>query len=216
MIKGWEHLRFWESDAFKYICDNWNHICHPQRILPNPKVWFRALELTPYDKARCVILGQDPYPTRGHANGLAFSVYPHVRPLPRSLRNIFTEYQSDLGYPEPRSGDLSEWAERGVLLLNSILTVEEGRSLSHAGIGWERLTFEIVRLLGKRRNVVGLLWGAKAQEYTACFMGREMVVSSPHPSPMSAHTGFFGSRPFSRVNDLLKGMNVEPIDWRLR
>jgi uracil-DNA glycosylase len=215
MIKGWEHLKFWkhtwldlEGELQNY--DNWG-----SKIFPDKKNWFRALELTPFRSVRCVILGQDPYPAKGYANGLAFSVYPHVRPLPRSLRNVFGEYQSDLGYDMPRNGDLTAWAERGVLLLNTILTVEEGKPLSHAGIGWEKLTFEIVKALDKQEHPpVFVLWGRRVQEYKAA-VSNDRVILSPHPSPLSANQGFFGSRPFSRVNELLKGQGLKEVNWQL-
>lgn len=209
-LKSWEFLKFWdwyfESDLVGVFS---NGTC-----LPGPKAVFRALELTPFDKVKVVILGQDPYPTKGHANGLAFSTWPHVSPLPRSLSNIFKEYQTDLGYREPRNGDLSAWAERGVLLLNTILTVEEGKPLSHAGIGWEKLAYEVVRSLGERGDVGFLLWGKKAAEYAAA-CGKCPIILSAHPSPFSADKGFFGSRPFTRVNEELRKMGVEPVDWRL-
>lgn len=178
--------------------------------LPRRQWWFHALELTPFNKVKCVILGQDPYPTKGHAHGLAFSVQPHVRRLPKSLVNIFTEYRSDLGYLAPRSGDLTVWAERGVLLLNTILTVEEGKPLSHAGLGWEKLTYEIVRALDERTGVVFCLWGKRAQEYQGALRSSP-VVCSAHPSPLSANKGFFGSKPFTRINSHLN----EPINWKL-
>lgn len=198
--------------------------CHHLPLAGN---WFKALELTPYDKVKCVILGQDPYPTPGHAMGLAFSVLPHVRPLPRSLANIFREYVDDLGYPTPRTGDLTPWAQEGVLLLNTVLTVEAGSPNSHAGIGWEKLTYEILRSLAERttRNIqenvgrvherdspVFVLWGKSAQEYKGALRGAPMVCSA-HPSPLSASRGFFGSRPFSRVNEYLG--KERAINWRL-
>jgi len=180
-------------------------------VLPRQEDWFKALELTPFDKVKVVILGQDPYHTKGMAHGLAFSVQPHIKTLPPSLRNILKEYQSDLGYPQPRSGDLRAWAERGVLLWNTILTVEEGKPLSHAGIGWEKLTYEIIKFLSEKK-VAFLLMGRKAQEYTAA-CGDSPVVAVPHPSPLSK--GFEGSKPFTRVNKELEKLQVEPVEWRL-
>ena len=214
-LKSWSFLKFWKSDAWPDVHNLLTvKLEFHDNVLPRYNDWFKALELTPFDKVKVVILGQDPYPTRGHAHGLAFSVQAHVKPLPRSLRNIFTEYSSDLGYPTPRCGDLSSWAKEGVLLLNTILTVEEGKPLSHAGIGWEKLTYEIVRALSERvlpgSGPVFCLWGKRAQEYQGALRGAQ-VVCSAHPSPLSAANGFFGSKPFSKVNALLK----EPIDWRL-
>ena len=206
MIKGWKFLKFWkhgypEVERYLSKCDSYL-----------PYDCYAALRLTPFDKVKCVILGQDPYHTKGMAHGLAFSVLPHVKTLPPSLRNIFKEYQSDLDYPPPRNGDLRLWAERGVLLLNTILTVEEGKPLSHKNIGWEQLTYEIVRALGERGGTVFLLMGKVAQEYQgAC--GSCPVVSTAHPSPLSK--GFAGSKPFSRVNEELSKLGIEPIDWRL-
>lgn len=210
-LKSWEFLRWWKHEwpEMEKRIREYNGI-----TLPHRRDLFKALELTPFAKVKCVILGQDPYPTTGHAMGLCFSVFPHVRPLPRSLRNIFQEYSSDLGYPHPRFGDLSPWAAQGVLLLNTVLTVEAGRPNSHAGIGWEKLTYEILSTLGRvheRDRPVFVLWGRSAQEYAGAVRG-SCVVSSAHPSPLSASKGFFGSRPFSRVNEHLKGRE---INWRL-
>lgn len=182
-------------------------------MLPSKKEWFKALELTQPENVKCVILGQDPYPTKGHANGLAFSVYPHVRPLPGSLANLFSEYRSDLGYDTPRTGDLTTWAEHGVLLLNTILTVEEGEPLSHEGIGWEKLSFEIMRTLADE-PVVFLLMGKKAQEFSGA-VHPDKTVSVYHPSPRSAGRGFYGSKPFTQVNEKLVTMGRTPIDWKL-
>lgn len=211
-LDSWKFLKFWKSPAFDYICNNWNKICHPAKILPHIDNWFQALELTPFNRVKVVILGQDPYHTKGMAHGLAFSVLPHIKRLPPSLRNILKEYQEDLRLPQPSSGDLRAWAERGVLLLNTVLTVEEGKPNSHAGIGWEKLTYEIIRNLAERGNVVFVLWGTKANEYAAA-CGTCPVVSSPHPSPLAK--GFIGSKPFSRCNEELKRLGLEPIDWRL-
>lgn len=171
----------------------------------------------PFDQVRVLIVGQDPYPTPGHAVGLSFSVAPQVRPLPRSLENIFAEYGNDLGYPAPVSGDLTPWAQRGVLLLNRVLTVRPGNPASHRGKGWEMVTECAIRaLVGRSRPLVAILWGRDASTLKPMLAaGRCAAIESPHPSPLSASRGFFGSRPFSRANELLIEMGAEPIDWRL-
>ncbi len=171
----------------------------------------------PLDQVRVLIVGQDPYPTPGHAVGLSFSVAPDVRPLPRSLENIFTEYGKDLGYPAPTTGDLSPWAERGVMLLNRVLTVRPGNPASHRGKGWEAVTECAIRaLVAREQPLVAVLWGRDASTLKPMLDGEDCVaIESPHPSPLSASRGFFGSRPFSRANELLEKMDAEPIDWRL-
>jgi uracil-DNA glycosylase len=169
----------------------------------------------PMDEVRVLIVGQDPYPTPGHAVGLAFSVPPSVHPLPRSLQNIFQELEADLGVPRPRNGDLSRWADRGVLLLNRVLTVGPGGSSSHRGKGWEVVTEQAISALSDRGTpLVALLWGREAQALERS-LGKVPCLKSPHPSPLSARTGFFGSRPFSRANDLLRQQGADPIDWSL-
>jgi uracil-DNA glycosylase len=172
---------------------------------------FRA----PMAAVRVLVIGQDPYPTPGHAVGLSFSVSPGTRPLPRSLQNIFREYVEDLGHPPPATGDLSPWTERGVLLLNRVLTVAPGQPGSHRGRGWEAVTDQAVRALVARGGpLVALLWGRDAQSVRP-LLGATPVVATAHPSPMSADRGFFGSRPFSRVDALLRQQGAEPVDWRL-
>jgi len=169
----------------------------------------------PFDDVRVLVVGQDPYPTPGHAMGLSFSVLPDVRPIPRSLANIVRELVDDLGVPTPTTGDLSPWADRGVLLLNRVLTVAPGRPGSHRGKGWEAVTEQAIRaLVARERPLVAILWGRDAQNL-APMLGATPVVASPHPSPLSASGGFFGSRPFSRVNDLLERNGAPPIDWTL-
>lgn len=164
---------------------------------------------------RVLIVGQDPYPTPGHAMGLSFSVAPEVRPVPRSLANIFQEYQTDLGFPPPATGDLSVWSERGVLLLNRVLTVQPGTPASHRGKGWEAVTEQAIRALVDRdQPLVAVLWGKDAQSLQPMLCGTP-VVASVHPSPLSAARGFLGSRPFSRVNQLLSEQGADPVDWRL-
>ena len=182
--------------------------------LPAPENVLRAFA-QPLDQVKVVILGQDPYPTPGHSVGLAFSVAPGVA-LPRSLSNIFSEMQSDLGVDAPTSGDLTPWSQQGVLLLNSVLTVQSGVAGSHRGKGWEQVTGAALRALKNRTRgaPVAILWGKAAQECGADF-DRRGVISSPHPSPLSAHRGFWGSKPFSRANDLLIQGGIAPIGWEL-
>lgn len=187
-----------------------------QRYLPEGPNILRAFTF-PFNEVRVLIVGQDPYPTPGHAVGLSFSVAPGVRPVPRSLANIFTEYSADLGYPRPSSGDLAAWAGRGVMLLNRVLTVRPGTPASHRGKGWEAVTECAIRALAARdQPMVAILWGRDAATLTPMLADSGCAaIESPHPSPLSASRGFFGSRPFSRANDLLTGMGAEPIDWRL-
>jgi uracil-DNA glycosylase len=167
------------------------------------------------DDVRVLIVGQDPYPTPGHPVGLSFSVAPNVRPLPRSLTNIFRELTSDVGVPMPGSGDLSPWADRGVMMLNRVLTVEPGKPGSHRGKGWEEVTEQAIRaLVARDQPLVAILWGRDAQTLKP-MLGDVPAIESAHPSPMSADRGFFGSRPFSRVNEHLLDLGNEPIDWKL-
>ena len=169
----------------------------------------------PFDSVRVLIVGQDPYPTPGHAVGLSFSVAPDVRPIPRSLANIFQEYQDDLGLPAPACGSLTAWAERGVMLLNRVLTVRPGESGSHRGRGWEEITQCAIQALAARdMPLVAILWGRDARNL-APLLAPHAVVESAHPSPLSASSGFFGSRPFSRVNAALHAAGTKPIDWTL-
>ena len=186
-----------------------------QRYLPAGENVLRAFTF-PFDDVRVLIVGQYPYPTPGHAVGLSFSVAPEVRPLPRSLANIFSEYGADLGYPQPSTGDLTPWCQRGVMLLNRVLTVRPGNPASHRGKGWEAVTECAIRALVARGTpMVAILWGRDASTLTPMLGGSCAAIESPHPSPLSAHRGFFGSRPFSRANELLAGMGAAPIDWRL-
>ncbi|WP_313674965.1 uracil-DNA glycosylase [Mycolicibacterium sp.] len=191
-------------------------IANGQRYLPVGPNVLRAFTY-PFDAVRVLIVGQDPYPTPGHAVGLSFSVAPEVRPLPRSLANIFTEYSADLGYPQPANGDLTPWAQRGVMLLNRVLTVRPGSPASHRGKGWEAVTECAIRALAARdQPMVAILWGRDAGTLTPMLGdGHCSVIESAHPSPLSASRGFFGSRPFSRANALLTGHGAGPVDWRL-
>ena len=182
--------------------------------LPAGENILRAFTL-PLDRVRVLIVGQDPYPTPGHAVGLCFSVAPDVRPLPPSLVNIFKEYSEDLGYPPPANGDLSPWFERGVLLLNRSLSVQPGRPNAHQGRGWEAVTEQAITALAARGGpMVAVLWGRNARNLRP-LLGPVPAIESAHPSPMAAHNGFFGSRPFSRANQLLAEQGADPIDWRL-
>lgn len=183
-------------------------------VLPRQENILRAFT-APLDDVRVLIVGQDPYPTPGHSIGMAFAVEPDVRPLPRSLANIYRELTDDLGTPPPVSGDLSPWTGNGVLLLNRVLTVRAGESGSHRRIGWENVTDRAIRTLVERdAPLVAILWGRDAQALTP-LLGTTPIVASAHPSPLSASRGFFGSRPFSRANELLKQQGAEPVDWSL-
>lgn len=169
----------------------------------------------PMGDVKVLIVGQDPYPTPGHAMGLSFSVAPEVRPLPKSLINIFKELHEDVGINAPASGDLTPWADQGVMLLNRVLTVSPGKPASHQGRGWEEYTGAAIEALARRNQpLVAILWGKHAQSARS-LLGSTPVITSPHPSPLSAHRGFFGSKPFSRANALLAQQGAEPIDWSL-
>ena len=183
-----------------------------RRVLPDARHILRAFT-TPLDRVRVVIVGQDPYPTVGHAVGLSFAVDPATRPIPRSLANIYRELASDTGTAPPATGDLSGWAEQGVLLLNRVLTVRAGETASHRGLGWELVTDTAIRALVARGGpLVAILWGKDALRLKP-LLGSTPTVESVHPSPLSASRGFFGSRPFTRVNDLLMQQGADPIDW---
>lgn len=185
-----------------------------REILPSPAHVLRVFR-QPLDAVKVLIVGQDPYPTPGHPIGLCFAVDGHVRPLPRSLANIYAELQADLGIPPAPHGDLSAWSDQGVLLLNRVLTVEAGQAGTHRRKGWEQLTELAVRALVARGGpLVAVLWGRDAQNLAPLLDGVPRVESA-HPSPLSASRGFFGSRPFSRVNELLAAQGAAPVDWRL-
>jgi len=185
-------------------------------ILPEQKNWFNALNSTSPDQVKVVILGQDPYPTPGHAHGLCFSVSPDVKPLPKSLINIYKELESDTGVVNTQ-GNLQGWANQGVLLLNSVLTVESGQANAHQGKGWEKFTDRIISLLNENEtSIVFVLWGAYAQKKAGVIdESKHLVIRSPHPSPLSAYRGFFGSKPFSRINEFLLEHGCSEIDWRV-
>ncbi|ABG98285.1 uracil-DNA glycosylase [Rhodococcus jostii] len=169
----------------------------------------------PFSEVKVLIVGQDPYPTPGHAVGLSFSVAPDVRPVPRSLGNIFTEYSKDLGHETPTTGDLTPWSRQGVLLLNRVLTVQPGLPASHRKKGWEAVTEQAIRaLVARPEPLVAILWGRDASTLKP-MLGDVPTIESAHPSPLSASRGFFGSRPFSRANELLDGLGAEPVNWQL-
>ncbi len=187
-----------------------------QTVYPHMNHIFQALHLTSFSDTKVVILGQDPYHGPGQAHGLSFSVMPGVR-QPPSLLNIFKELHSDLGCPIPNHGCLEHWAKQGVLLLNAVLTVRAGQPNSHKGLGWEKLTDSIIAALGTREKPLAfILWGRHAQQKAGYIdRSRHWVLATAHPSPLSAHNGFFGSRPFSRCNEFLRSTGQQEIDWRI-
>ena len=185
------------------------------RVFPEEKNVFRALELTPFESVKVVILGQDPYHGFGQAHGLSFSVQKGIS-LPPSLKNIYKELQEDIGGGLPTEGDLSHWAKQGVLLLNTVLTVEEGNANSHKGMGWERLTNRLIESLNELNHpVIFILWGKPAQDKEKLITNpSHVILKAPHPSPLSAYRGFFGSKPFSKVNEMLIQQEQTPIRWK--
>ena len=187
-----------------------------QQVFPRSGDIFKAYDLCPFHKLKVVILGQDPYHNVGQAQGLSFSVQKGIA-LPPSLQNIFKELQDDLSCPFPKSGDLSHWAEQGVLLLNTVLTVRAHQAFSHRGIGWEEFTDATIRAIEEKEEpVVYILWGSPAQKKRAMIhQKKRLILAAPHPSPLSAYRGFFGSRPFSKCNAYLEQEGLSPIDWRL-
>ena len=186
-----------------------------KKIFPKGEDMFKALNLTPLDKVKVVILGQDPYHGPGQAHGLCFSVPEGVR-IPPSLQNIFKELQSDLGLSIPSSGCLESWAEQGVLLLNSILSVEKGLANSHSSKGWELFTDSVISMVNEKKSIVFMLWGGyAAQKGKSIDSTRHLVLKSVHPSPLSAHRGFFGNRHFSKCNQFLESKGISPIDWKV-
>lgn len=214
-MNDWTELGFWKSETWENIQHELLQLEYSTRVFPPSSMRLNALKFTPFDKVKCVILGQDPYHGKGQAHGLAFSVLPTVSgKLPPSLRNILKEYQTDLGYPRPKSGCLMKWGMNGVLLWNTCLTVEENKPGSHIGrLGWEKLTIEVIQTLAREKKGLSfILWGKKAQEYRSLINDdNHLLIEAPHPSPYSADKGFFGHRPFTRTNDYI----AEPIDWRL-
>ncbi|MFL0390416.1 uracil-DNA glycosylase [Curtobacterium sp. 179-B 9B NHS] len=212
---GWaEALAPVEADVHRM--GDWlrDEVAAGRHYLPAGDVVLRAFT-QPFDDVRVLVVGQDPYPTPGHPIGLSFAVDPHVRPVPRSLANIYRELHDDLGVTPPPHGDLRAWSEQGVLLLNRVLTVEAGAAGSHRGKGWEAVTDQAVRaLVARGKPLVAVLWGAQAASVRP-LLGDTPVVASAHPSPLSASRGFFGSRPFSQVDALLREQGADPVDWTL-
>lgn len=207
----------WEMDYYQNLRKKLIYAYRHYRVFPPAEEIFNALKLVSYKDCKVLILGQDPYHGPGQANGLAFSVNPNVA-LPPSLINIYKELSSDLSIPYPRSGDLRPWAKEGVLLLNATLTVISGRANSHKDLGWQILTDKIVEILGKREKpLVFILWGNYAQSKIPLISNPDhLIIKSPHPSPLSAHRGFFGSKPFSRANAFLQANGQEAIDWTIK
>jgi len=186
-------------------------------ILPAPSLWFNALNATPINKVKVLILGQDPYPTKGHAHGLCFSALDPIEPLPKSLQNIYKELKSDLNIDNTHTANLQAWTKQGVLLLNAVLTVEEGRANAHKNRGWEQFTDKIIKIVNEEcKNVVFVLWGSYAQKKAKLIdASKHLIIQDPHPSPLSAYRGFFGSKPFSKINSYLEAHKQETIDWQL-
>ncbi len=204
-----------ESDGFKKLMSFVADQRGEHTVFPTPEDTFNAFRFSSLAETRVVILGQDPYHGVGQAHGLSFSVQQRIK-IPPSLRNIYKEYVTDIAADSPEHGDLSAWARQGVLLLNTVLTVREGEANSHRKQGWERFTDAVIQTLSDRQQpVVFILWGKPAEKKTSLIDSRHGVIVSPHPSPLSAHRGFFGSRPFSKTNELLADFGQSPIDWRL-
>ena len=214
ILGAWHDLPFFQGAAFASVLDALK--TETTTVLPESERVFAGFHAVQPDAVRAVILGQDPYPTPGHANGLAFSVQPEVTPLPRSLNNIYKEIDDDIG-GKPLSGDLTRWAEQGVLLLNSALTVRTGEAGSHARIGWSHLIEDVVRLLSSLDKIAWILWGKNAQSFRPLIdegAGKgALIIESAHPSPLSARRGFFGSKPFSQTNNHLMANGLAVIDW---
>jgi uracil-DNA glycosylase len=203
-----------DKDYFKKLSESVKEAYLSKAVFPPPKLVFNAFTLTPFDKVKVVILGQDPYHGKGQAHGLSFSVPEGITPPP-SLQNIYKEIQNDLGIPIPTSGNLERWAKQGVLLLNATLTVEQSKAGSHQGLGWESFTDAVIKTISEQKeHVVFLLWGRYAQEKGSHIdTEKHLVLKAPHPSPFSAYNGFFGSRHFSKANDYLTAHGIDPILW---
>lgn len=217
---GWEHALAPQREALAGVGTQiQTRRANGEQVLPAPEHILRAFR-QPFDDVRVLILGQDPYPTPGHPIGLSFAADRRVAPLPRSLANIYRELETDLGIRPAGHGDLSAWTDQGVLLLNRVLTVAAGQAGSHRNLGWEAITEAAVAALAARETpLVAILWGADARKMASVLRAhggdRVGLVESPHPSPLSAYRGFFGSRPFSRTNELLTQAGAAPVDWRL-
>ena len=206
----------WESEGFKKFVQIINKEYKEKTIFPPKNYVFNALKLTPYSNTKVVIVGQDPYHGVGEAHGLSFSVQKGIK-IPPSLQNIYKELNDDLGIPIAQTGDLTKWAKEGVLLLNAVLTVEKDKPASHRNLGWERLTDYIIKVLNQKEEpVVFILWGNFAKEKTKYITNpKHLIITSPHPSPFSARSGFFGSKPFSKTNNFLKKNGLKEIDWNI-
>lgn len=206
----------WESPNFKKFYEHILNLYDSDIIYPPKDYIFNALKLTPYNNVKVVIVGQDPYHGEGEAHGLSFSVQDGIK-IPPSLQNIYKELKNDLGIEIAKTGDLTKWAEQGVLLLNSVLTVKKDIPASHKGIGWEPLTDYIIRKLNSsNKPIVFILWGNFAKSKKVYITNpKHLIIESAHPSPFSANYGFFGSRPFSRTNTFLEQNKIQPIDWKL-
>lgn len=214
----WDNILeiIWKSEGFKKFMQIINHEYQTKTIFPLKHNVFNALKLTPYSKTKVVIVGQDPYHGVNEAHGLSFSVQKGIK-IPPSLKNIYQELETDLGIKPANHGELTKWAEEGVLLLNAVLTVEKDKPASHKGKGWELLTDYIIKQLNnKEEPIVFILWGNFARSKKAFITNKKhLIIESTHPSPFSARNGFFGSKPFSKTNDFLKQNNIEPINWEL-
>ncbi len=206
----------WESEGFKKFIQIINKEYKEKTIFPPKNYVFNALKLTPYANTKVVIVGQDPYHGVGEAHGLSFSVQEGIK-IPPSLQNIYKELNDDLGIPIANTGDLTKWAKEGVLLLNAVLTVEKDKPASHRNLGWERLTDYIIKVLNQKEEpVVFILWGNFAKEKAKYITNpKHLIITSPHPSPFSARSGFFGSKPFSKTNSFLKKNGLKEIDWNI-
>ncbi|MBU2020552.1 MAG: uracil-DNA glycosylase [Bacteroidetes bacterium] len=206
---------YWKKEDEILLVNNLSQIIRTEEIAPKFQDIFKAFELCSFDATRVVILGQDPYPTLGHAHGLSFSVPNDVEPLPKSLKNIFKEIKRSI--PEfriPKTGDLTSWAEQGVLMLNTILTTQVGVIAAHKNCGWETFTRATLRAVNSKQNeVIGLFWGAAAQKMCELWRNEQFVLKSSHPSPLSVYRGFDGCNHFSEVNKILTLINKNPIDW---
>ncbi|MEY4767964.1 MAG: hypothetical protein RL637_603 [Pseudomonadota bacterium] len=211
-------LQLLSSEFNQPYMNRLNHFLNTQTemIYPKPESIFQAFTLCPFETVKVVIIGQDPYPTPGHAHGLAFSVLPEVYPLPKSLQNILVELKNDQQI-EAQNGYLIHWAQQGVLLLNSVLTVNAHQPRSHAQQGWEIFTDKVIQLLNHSFSpLVFVLWGKDAQQKAKWInLNKHQIIAAPHPSPLSAYRGFFGSRPFSKINTYLQSYSLTPIDWRI-
>lgn len=218
ITKKWDNLLFseYQKPYFKNLQDFINKEYQTKTIYPPKEEIFNAFRLTEYENIKVVILGQDPYHGEGEAEGLSFSVKENIK-IPPSLKNIFKELNSDLNYNIPQTGSLKKWAKEGVLLLNSILTVEKDKPLSHKNIGWETFTDEVIKLINQKKEpVVFILWGNYAKTKKQYITNKQhYIIESPHPSPFSARTGFLGSKPFSKTNNFLTSKKISPINFKL-